>query len=424
MKFLKKLVWVVLLGSILALPVWADGPAPIERTTVSGMPILLQRTNSNLVDVTLLLKSGSGLDGKKKGTAELMNTLVYLKLLNAPEPLGSVNVLTRPDFTEIRIQASAENLKNVLAELESLLTKPLYSYDIIMDLKQFLIADIKGMPAFNKTYFETNRHFYGINHPYNDYLEPEVVDSITGHDVYRWYRQTYQPGNAILSIAGGVKESLDQVAKVFSKMLSESVDRRLLIKPVIPEKNSLVNREDYNGRIASICMGFGAPRIQDPEYPAFRIIAYYLEEYQYYFEKLRIEEGLMYTASVYYSYLERPQAPNMVFLTMTDPDDLHLVETKTLAITRELMEKGIEQSMIAQIAEAIENDGKSKIKAGTGASRRNVMSYYLQNQLVYDENLWPKLKQVTTADIQKAAAKYLGHYVRVAYIPKEKPASF
>jgi len=424
MKWVKKIVWICLLLSILTLPVWADGPARIERTTVNGMPILLQRTNSEVVEVTMLLKSGSGLDGKKKGTAELMNMLVYLKLLSAPESLGSVNVLTRPDYTEIRIQASAENLKNVLVELESLLTTPLYSYDVIMDLKQFLIADIKGMPAFNKTYYETNRSFYGPDHPYNDYLEPEVVESITGHDVYRWYRQTYQPGNAILSIAGGVKESMDQIAKIFSNMLYESVDQRLLIQPVIPNQTRLIEREDYNGRIASICMGFGAPRIQDPEYPAFRIIAYYLENYQYYFEKLRIEEGLMYTGMVYYSYLERPQAPNIVFLTMTDPDDLFLVEAKTLDIIEELKEKGIEQSMIAQIAEAIEKEGKSRIQAVIGASRRNVMSYYLQNQLVYDENLWPKLKQVTTADIQKAAAKYLNHYVRVAYVPREKPDNF
>ncbi|HPT86752.1 MAG TPA: insulinase family protein [Bacillota bacterium] len=424
MKFIKKMVWMVLFASILALPVWADGPARIERTTVNGMPILLQRTNSDLVEVTMLLKSGSGLDGKKKGTAELMNTLVYLKLLGAPESLGTVNVLTRPDYTEIRIQASAENLKKVLVELENLLTSPLYSYDVIMDLKQFLIADIKGMPAFNKTYFEANRNFYGPAHPYNDFLEPEVVESITGHDVYRWYRQTYQPGNAILSIAGGVKESMDQIAKIFGEMLYESVDQRLLIRPIIPKQNRQIEREDYNGRVASICMEFAAPRLQDPEYPAFRIIAYYLENYQYYFEKLRIEEGLMYTGMVYYSYLERPQAPNIVFLTMTDPEDLFLIEAKTLDITRELMEKGIEQSIINQIAEAIEKDGKSKIQSGIGASRRNVMSYYLQNQLVYDENLWPKLKQVTTADIQKAAAKYLNHYVRVAYIPKEKPDSF
>lgn len=67
MKFIKKMVWMVLFASILALPVWADGPARIERTTVNGMPILLQRTNSDLVEVTMLLKSGSGLDGKKKG---------------------------------------------------------------------------------------------------------------------------------------------------------------------------------------------------------------------------------------------------------------------------------------------------------------------------------------------------------------------
>lgn len=416
--------WIVLLTVIMVMPVWAENTSSIDRTTVNGMTILLQKTNSGLAEVTLLLKSGSGLDGKQKGTAELMNTLVYLKLMNTEEQLGEVDVATAPDFTKIRIKTAAKHLMGVLGEVKALLTEPLYSYDIIADLKQLIGADLKGMATFTKAYYEVNKLFYGPDHPYSSQIDPEKIRNISGHDVYTWYRKTYQPGNAILSISGGVHQDIEDLEKYFARMTSESVDRRILVQPVIPAKTVRVEKEDPNGRIASLCMSYAAPRLQDPEYPAFRLIAYYLEEYQHYFEEVRVKEGLMYAGFVYYSYLERPQAPNIVFLTMTDSEKLFLVETKTKDIVGELSKKGLEQALIQKVADAMEAEGKAKMLSGEGLSDRNALSHYFQNTLVNDENLWPKLKKLTTEDIKKAAAKYFKNYVQVSFVPKNLAENF
>ncbi|MGE5581148.1 MAG: M16 family metallopeptidase [Bacillota bacterium] len=393
----------------------------IDRTTVNGMNILLQKNGSKLVEVALLLKSGSGLDPvDRKGVALIMNELVMLNLLyNSKVELGEVNVETNPDFSLITIKTTSDKAEKALEKVKELLSYPLYSYDIISDLKEIYGTDIKGIPALTKSYFEFTKEFYGQDHPYNNWVDPDSIAAISGTDVYRWYRQTYQPGNAILAISGGCRQNIEQLEKLFSDIRSEQVDRRLLIKPVLLDKDLDLEEEDPNGRGTSIVIGFSAPRIQDPEYPAFRVIAYYLEEYQHYFEELREKEGLIYTEIVYYNYLEKPKAPNIVFATMTDPESLKTVELKTLGIVKQLAETGIEQAEIAKVVKAMKAEITAKKASGKGLAYLNALSQYLQTQLVYDENLAPKLEQVKTEDIKKAAAKYLQHYIKVAYIPKK-----
>lgn len=401
-------------------------PGPwIDRASASGMTILLEKTKSPVVEITLLLKSGSGLDpAGKKGTALIMNNLVYLKLAGVKAKIGNVSVATYPDYSLISFRTSPGDAKKALNEVKELLSYPLYSYDVITDLKGLYSIDIQGMPVFNRVYYDLTRELYGPNHPYNEWIDSDSLAAIEGKDVYRWYRQTYQPGNAILSISGGVRQSIRDLEKFFTAMNTEAVDHRLMISPVTLEANLELSREERNGRVTSIGIGFAAPRLTDPEYPAFRVIAYYLEDYLHYFEELRVKEGLIYAGYVLYDYLDKPKAPSLTFLTVTDPELPARVEAKTLEVLDHLRTEGMDPDQIQQVVEAIKRQNKAERSEGTGISVRNALSQYLQNRLVYDENLLPKLEKVQTQDIINAAAKYLTHYVRVAYVPQEQAANF
>lgn len=397
----------------------------IDRTSASGMTILLQKTKSPVVEITLLLKSGSGLDpADKKGTALIMNNLVYLKLGNVKAKIGDVSVATYPDYSLISFKTSPGDAKKALTEVKELLSYPLYSYDVITDLKGLYRTDVQGMPVFNRVYYDLTRELYGSNHPYNDWIDSDSLAAIEGKDVYRWYRQTYQPGNAILSISGGVRQSIRDLEKFFAAMNTEAVDRRLMISPVTLEENLELSREERNGRVTSVGIGFAAPRLTDPEYPAFRVIAYYLEDYLHYFEELRVKQGLIYAGFVLYDYLDKPKAPSLTFLTVTDPELLPRVEAKTLEVLDRLRTAGMDPDQIQQVVQAMKRQNEAKRSEGTGISVRNALSQYLQNRLVYDENLLPKLEKVQTQDIMNAATKYLTHYVRVAYVPQEQAANF
>lgn len=421
---MKRKLGIILLTLALALtvsPVGANGSSRVEYTTVNGMQIMLQQTDSELTEVSLLLKSGSGLDPKgKRGTALLMNSLVELKLFSSKEEFGDFNVLTYPDYTVINFKTTATELKLVLQEIKELLTTPLYSYDIITDLIEVYSTDIMAAPVFNKAYTKVGELFYGVNHPYNEVLSPQSIKAIRGTDVYRWYRKTYQPGNAILSIAGGSTMSIKKIEKFFKPMLSEKVDHRLMIEPIFPKKNISADFEDPNGRIATLCMAYPAPRLQDPEYPAFSVLVYYLENFQHYFEELRVKEGLMYSGFVYYNVLEKPKAPGIIFMTMTDRESLPLVEARTVALLSKLRRDGIDQKQIGQIVKTIKAKAKNQVLAGEGIAYRNALGEYLQTRMLETDYFLGMLEKVKTADIKTAVTKYLNYYVRVAFIPGKK----
>jgi predicted Zn-dependent peptidase len=416
------LLWVmvvVLIGTEMIAAI-ADEYPQIRYTTINGMKLILQQKESPLTEVTLLLKSGSGIEPQgKSGIALVMNSLVGIKLNASEEEFGEVDVNTYPEYTLIHFKTSADDLKLVLKEVKDLLTLPLYSYDIINDIKELYSTDLMAASSLAKAYQKTGELFYGLGHPYADRLDPQTMRTIEGKDVYRWYRQTYQPGNAILSIAGGIDMSISRIEKLFTPMISQTTDQHLLIQPVVPTENKAAEFTDPNGRITTMCMGFAAPRIQDPEYPAFRVLAYYLENYQYYFEELRVKEGLMYTGFAYYNYMEKPQAPNIVLMTMTDRDSIAKVEQKTMELVKGLMEKGIDQKDIDQVVKNIKAEAKNNEMAGAGLADRNALSEYLHTSALFEVNFFPKLEQVTTADIKKAVAKYMRNYVRVAFIPDQ-----
>ncbi|MGD9155981.1 MAG: insulinase family protein [Bacillota bacterium] len=421
MKLKTRLLFILIIFLAAALPVGAENLPWIEHLTVSGMKVLLQRTGSELLEVSLLLKSGSGLDREsQQGAALVMNSLVNIKLGDEKDEYADITLNTYPDYTVINFATTKSELTRVLREVRELLTLPLYNYDIITDLKDLYSTDLRAASPWAKAYQKFGECFYGPEHPYNEQLEPEMLKKVGGEAIYRWYRKTYQPGNAILSIAGGTKLRMKKIAKYFRKMDNETVDLRLMLEPVLLDRDQQLQFEDPNGRIATFCMGYPAPRVQDHEYPAFRVINYYLENFQHYFEEVRVKRGLMYTGFVYYNYLEKPRAPAIVFMAMTDQDNLAKVETETVAVVQHLITDGIAQSQIDLVVKTMKADADNRALAGEGVAYRNALCEYLQTSLLYDSTALDLLAKVTTADIKQAAAKYLQHYVRVAYVPSKQ----
>jgi predicted Zn-dependent peptidase len=403
------------------LPILAEESARIERTTASGMNIMLQKNQSEVAKIVLLLKSGSGLEpSDKKGIANIMNNIVYWILQSdSKDSVGSVDVQTNPDYTLINLTTLASNIKPALEKIKFLLTEPIYSYDDVVDLKKYDRTRMKSQTGLMQSYIDFSKAFYGEGHPYNDWPSQESMQALTGPDVYKWYRQTYQPGNAILSISGKLNQNISDLEKFFSEMKSEPVDHRLLIHPVLLTENQQIEQEDRNSKAASICIGFAAPRIQDPDYPAFKMITFYLSDYFEYFNELRLKYGLFYSPVVFSNEFEKPGAPNLALVSMTDLDHVKAVESETLKLMNRLMEEGIAQNDIDKVLKAMKAENEAEQSSGENTAVLNALSYYLKTQLVYTESLWPQLQQIKTEDIKRVANKYFKNYIQVAYIPKQ-----
>lgn len=401
-------------------PVLAGDSDGIQQTAASGMNIILQKNQSEVAQIVLLLRAGSGLEPQgKKGIAQIMNNIVYWILQsNSKDSIGSMDVQTSPDYSVINITTLARNIKPVLGKIKFLLSEPIYSYDDVANLQKYACSRIKSRMGMVQPYIEFNKAFYGESHPYNDWPNPKTLESITGADVYRWYRQTYQPGNAILSLSGKIPQNIGDLEKYFSDMRSETVDHRMFVSPVNLTANRSIEQEDKNSKAASICIGFAAPRILDPDYPVFKLITFYLADYFEYFNELRLKHGLFYSPVVFSDEFEKPSAPHLVLISVTDPAHVEAVEAETVKLMTKLMEKGIEQEEIAKILAAMKAADDAKSASGENTAFLNAFSYYMRTQLVYNQVLWPKLQQIKTEDIKRVACKYLKNYIQVVYSPK------
>jgi predicted Zn-dependent peptidase len=349
-----------------------------------------------------------------------MNNIVYWILQNgARDSVGSVDVQTNPDYTLIHLVTLTRNMKPALEKIKFLLTQPIYSYDSVVDLQKYACSRIKSQIGLIQPYIRFTKEFYGDGHPYNQWPSRESLQAITGPDVYKWYRQTYQPGNAILSISGKIHQNISDLENFFSGMKSEPVDHRLLIQQVLLTANKQIEQEDKNSKAASICIGFAAPRIQDPDYPAFKVITFYLSDYFEYFDELRVKHGLFYTPVVFSNEFENPGAPNLVLISMTDPDHIKAVEVETLKLIKRLMDQGIEPGELAKVLKAMKAADEANQASGENMAFLNAFSYYMRTQLVYNEALRLKLQQIKTEDVKRVAGKYLKNYIQVIYSPKQ-----
>ena len=123
-----------------------------------------------------------------------------------------------------------------------------------------------------QSYFDFNREFYASNHPSNDILDSASIEKLTVNDIFKWHRLTYRPGNAILSISGGFKETMKHLEKFFRGMPSGTIDKRLMVKPVKMGKDSQLKEVGLNGKWLDR-IGIGAPD-EDLNSPAFKSNAY------------------------------------------------------------------------------------------------------------------------------------------------------
>lgn len=397
----------------------------IYRANVNGMTVLLQPNNSPITEVVLLLKSGSVSPDNVPGAAELMNNLVYLRLIGNRDRAGKVNVYTYPDFTLVKIEVTSEYVEEVLQEMASLLLYPLYSYDVIDALKSLYETELKSIAPIARAYQQLNTEFYGEKHPYNgDRFSSEDVTKVSGTAVYEWYRRTYQPGNAILSVSGGAILGINDVKAAFEKVSGSIRDYRSSIVPMELTETRMINKEDPNARICTMAMAYAAPRFDSPEYPIFRLLTYYLQEYQHYFDEIRLKDALVYTTLVHYNFFEKPQAPLICFITMTSTENLPKVEQRTAEIVRELCEKGLSAEEIKAVAKAFETECQSRLASQGTQATENALNYFWENSFVYEQNLCAELYKITPEAIQKAAQKYFQNYVGISLIPQELPENF
>jgi zinc protease len=425
---MKKKLFCILCLVFLAAAAAAQGPAPsqvlgVRQQLPNGLVWLFSEQHSlPLVGVKVLIKGGVLRD--PPGKAGLAN-LTALMLNQGTKQKSATQIAEEVDFLGAKLGASGhddysslsltvlkKNLEPGLGLLKDVLFNPAFSPEEVKrkvaQLKASFQTDedepgIVASRAFRQRLFGKNPY---ANPPKGT---PEGVSAIDSKDMAAFHEKFYRPNNAIVTIVGDLspEEARNWVTRTFGDWKTGPIpELRLPAPPEIkaPEKIIL----DKNITQANIIWGHLGISRDNPDFYALQLLNYILGGGGFssrMLDNIRENRGLAYSVSSGFESGLEPGA----FTVDLETKNPSAGEAVTLVI------KEVEKIRAQPVSVSELEDAKSYLigsfpaKMDSVAKRAALLGYVEMYGLGLDYPWrYPSLiKNLTPADLQKAAEKYL-----------------
>jgi zinc protease len=299
-----------------------------EQARVS-VYLVEQRSNSPLIDVSMLIKAGATYDPPgKKGLAQLTASMLsdggsesmsYEQIQKALFPLAA-GLESQVDKDMVRLHALVhrDNLAAFWAVASEQIVKPAFTEADFKRLKQQQLNDLKvGLRSNNDEEFAKEalyERIYGPEHPYGSVTLGHVKDleSITLGDVKAFYKKWYLRNRVHIGLAGGYDDAfLERVMSTLGLLAVERTGTQEVPAPVAAvqaKRRALVIEKES----PSVAVSFGVPldlKRGDKDWPALWLARAWLGEHRSskarLFQRIREERGMNYGDYAYIEYFPR-----------------------------------------------------------------------------------------------------------------------
>lgn len=259
-----------------------------RRILPNGLRVLVHEDPSTpLVAVNVSYYVGSRDEQPDKtGFAHLFEHLMFAGSKNVPDfddPLqragGENNAYTTNDYTTFYEIVPAENLETALY-LESDRMLALSINKRSLDVQRKVVVEEFKETCLNEPYGDSWHHLSELmfhKHPYRwpvIGLSPEHVENASIEDVRSFYKNWYNPSNAVLSIAGKVSEAeaFDLAEKWFGSIPAGQVpDRQLVAEP--PQSAAARKVVIANVPVPAVFLAFRTPGRADKDFYAVDLLS-------------------------------------------------------------------------------------------------------------------------------------------------------
>jgi zinc protease len=425
---MKKKLFLVMCIVILATTAAAQGSAPsqvlgVRQELPNGLVWLFSEQHSlPLVSVKVLVKGGVLRD--PAGKAGLAN-LTALLLTQGTKQRSATQIAEEVDFLGARLGASGnEDYSSVsLTVLKKNLEPGLNLLKDVMFNPAFSAEEVKRKVSLLKASFQTDEDEPGIiasrafrqrlfgKNPYANPPKgtPEGLTAIDGKDLVAFHEKFYRPNNAIVTIVGDLspEEAKEWVTKTFGDWKATPIpDLKLPPPPEIKNAEKIII--DKNITQANIIWGHLGVARNNPDFYALQILNYILGGGGFssrLLDNIRENRGLAYSVASGFEAGLEPGA----FAVNLETKNPSAGEAVTLVIRE--VEKIRSQPVSANELEDAKSYliGSFPAKMDSVAKRAALLAYVELYGLGLDYPWrYPSLiKNLTPADLQKAAEKYL-----------------
>ena len=286
--------------------------APVARQVLANGLTVLVRENPavGVVAVSLQVRAGSRYETESSAgiTNFLQRAMVRgttrrgaVQLATSAEDLGGgIDANGEVEAAEIRGHALARNWEALLALVAEVALQPALPPDEIEKERRLILGQIRTRAdaPFSYSLDSLLRELYGAN-PYglNQIGLKASIERLTREDLLAHYRAIYQPDRMVLAVSGDVdrRAVMKTAERLFGRMARTGPGPQ--VAQSVPEPTGERKVVTRPAQQAQILVGYLAPGLSDPLYPAVRMLSAVLGGGMAgrLFTELRDRQGLAYS---------------------------------------------------------------------------------------------------------------------------------
>ncbi len=434
MRSLARPAALVLLVALGASAAAAQTPGVSRTRLPNGLTVLVRENpTAPVVAVSLMVKMGTRWETRDTaGVSNLLQLMVVRgttsrsggQIVEAADRMGgSIDAVGDVDASEISATALSRYWVEILELVADVALNPSLPDSTVQAVRDFLAKQIRnrGEKPYDVALDTlTGRLFAPHPYAWDPMGLKESVERLDRAALAAHYRRHYVPAGMVLAVSGRVKsaEVVAQAQRLFGAVPAGPVLPAPAIRPPAPA----ATREALTvpGAQAQILMGALAPALTDPDYPAMKVLSVVLGGGMAgrFFSELRDKQGLAYTTAA--QYPARVDPSYLLALLGTGPENA----VKAEAALRDQLER-IQREPVPdeelRVAKAYLL-GNLAMDRRTNARQAWYLASYEEAGVGYEflDRYVARVREVTAADVQRVARKYLA-VLRTVVVQPPKP---
>jgi zinc protease len=423
MRIERPLIPAVVALLLLVLPtVGSSQTSGVTRTLLPNGLTVLVRENPEAPVVAYSLMVRMGTRTETPDNAGISNLLQQM-LVRGTEKLdgeqiaeaadrmgGGIDAYGDADYSEITATALSRNWQEMLELVGDCVLRPTLPDGTVQAVRNFLVRQIRnrGDKPFDVASDRMRAALFGANpYAWDPLGRRESVEKLDRSALIAYYRRFYVPGQIVLAVSGDVKsaEVVTQVQRIFGTMAPGKVEM-----PAVPAPPPMAATREavvVPGAQAQILMGALAPSLTDPDHPPLKVLTAILGGgmASRFFSELRDQQALAYTTLAVYP--SRVDTSAFVAILGTAPENVPKAEP---ALTQQLERIRNQAASADEVAVARAYVvGSQAMDRRTNARQAWYLAFYETAGVGYEflDRYAAAVKNVTPADIQRVANKYL-----------------
>jgi zinc protease len=251
---------------------------------------VVERHNLPLVDVQLVVLSGTATDEGKPGLALVAGELLKAggagkwnsrALLDHAESLGaSISVVTDRDATTISMSVLKDQFEQALGVIAAVATEPRFDYGEFNKLKRREMDRVESQARSDAGWAASMvlyRELYELptaRHPYARYdATSEELDKVRLEDCRAWHKAHFTPSNSVLVVSGDVTatDARAAVEKTLGKWKGDRPTKPSFSQPLPPAALEIFLVDRPKSPQAEVYVGTLGPHRQSEVWPTLRV---------------------------------------------------------------------------------------------------------------------------------------------------------